>query len=712
MNKIACAILAIMLPLASFGLDARVSKETFDIDADGISAYKAFNWTWSGVDNQRMDITVTNAGGFTLDGSVIMRMTYPKSGPVYKEVSGFAQNTSNAVVEISGANLPPVRTYYAEFIDQKVSGVTTQYRSLAKGRIDVTYSLWLEEDYSASTNLITAPIYPESMKVVTYDTDDNGIVDTSDDFITYTNTFADSEYTNTIFAGTNITLTGGNVSGVNTVAVSAAFASRVDAGIATNASLLGTVSSLGNTNVSMQSQIDSNEYDITTLNLATNGSLARIVANEGDIDLLEGETNKFLYLDGRYAMSGPLTNIYAAGPQLRLAYDAANYADFTASAGGNMTIDPTGTDLQCNSDVMNINGVGGASLVLTDFTASKTTTLKQYGSDGVFEIARSNTGGSDDFTLDKNGDFVIGGYGTVTLKGPVTNASTTRMVGDVLVGATATTLGNLHVNGNPYGELNVQANGTGAFGFGAFSRDNIQFSFDGTYNGATIAATDDTYARFLKTNNKLSLQYTNGLSVGQSFVHGIYKGWTLDLANGEMGIGTDSPDAKLDVSGSGHFSTTLTIDGETTLGTNLTFKGEQIDFTLPDTTIMNAGDLTIKGDSSDDALQLLGGTGSGLGNVGGYLNCNVGGEGLVFGLDQDKYLAFKINLGTIATKLLGSGDWDYYDHAQSNVSHTVYTGAAGTNMFVEHLLIGGTNYMGIWMDGGSTTTLYPVAVSP
>jgi hypothetical protein len=214
--------------------------------------------------------------------------------------------------------------------------------------------------------------------------------------------------------------------------------------------------------------------------------------------------------------SNPAARIESLGTteQLRLSYDAANYASFTTSSGGDLTITPTGADTTITGDLII------ASNGTTTFRGVEYTWPSSVGSDGY--ILSSTTGGGLSW-VDPAGAASSAIYwnqanGTLFPKNSTV---------DLLVGSQATASAKfavLNVNsGTPTASISTGLNGAGAY---LTAAGNLQ-----TTNRQTLSLGGST------TGNTTVLNTS-----GTEFVR-------FDATNSRVGIGLTAPAHPLDVSG-------------------------------------------------------------------------------------------------------------------------------------------------------------------
>jgi hypothetical protein len=145
MNRIFLSvIISVALLLPCYGL---VTEHTNSVSltlanvCDG--SFNDFNFKVSGYDSQKFKFTydVSLAG---LD--CVFRITKPIQGTIYLDVpvTDITVATSNITWTISRTNIPPPGNYYGELLSYD-AGTTNVYRSLAQGKLPVTWSLYLNE---------------------------------------------------------------------------------------------------------------------------------------------------------------------------------------------------------------------------------------------------------------------------------------------------------------------------------------------------------------------------------------------------------------------------------------------------------------------------------------------------------------------------------------------------------------------------------------
>src|SRR6185295_5677056 len=121
--------------------------------------------------------------------------------------------------------------------------------------------------------------------------------------------------------------------------------------------------------------------------------------------------------------------------------------------------------------------------------------------------------------------------------------------GKVGIGTSAPT-NLLHINSGPTpsGQFRISANNAGSLSGLAYSPDNAALGFDVDWNGANWIARHSTLAALYKSQGKLQMFGYTGATVGSPIPQWtVYT--TLDLTSGKFGIGIANPAYKLDVQG-------------------------------------------------------------------------------------------------------------------------------------------------------------------
>ncbi|MCR4308307.1 MAG: hypothetical protein NUV80_07200, partial [Candidatus Berkelbacteria bacterium] len=326
--------------------------------------------------------------------------------------------------------------------------------------------------------------------------------------------------------------------------------------------------------------------------------------------------------------------------QLRLTYtDGTVDSRFTVDASGNLTIDNTGTktiiadDLQINGgDILDSNGNESirfgttASAVneatLTNAATAGTVTLAATGGDT--DIALSiDSKGADALNLNgtATGDILIGGgagstgctianaTGTLTCTVGVTagalkwnaltvpdgnltlamDADTTTFNWDTLTTGTGWTGASTSLSSGTLESLSV--NSTAATG-------NTQKVLSLSTAGANAASTQTTYGLYA-TNTHTGTASTN---VGGYFsASGGTNNYAAIFENGNVGIGTMAPVARLEVEDNSLLDSSIVTNGE--------FTSDTVGWTVP---LSNATLASVAGGESGNALQISATTAYGL----------------------------------------------------------------------------------------------------
>lgn len=124
-------------------------------------------------------------------------------------------------------------------------------------------------------------------------------------------------------------------------------------------------------------------------------------------------------------------------------------------------------------------------------------------------------------------------------------------------------------NTGPHVQLVTSADNYPVIQLLGYNHDAAGINFDMYFDGSWRAA-DATGFQLYKAGNKALLRYFNGATPGNTITLGPLA-WAVDLSNGRVGIGTDSPSALLDVDGStrsGYDTDTTSYFGRTAIGYN------------------------------------------------------------------------------------------------------------------------------------------------
>ncbi|MFA5151094.1 MAG: hypothetical protein WC554_00895, partial [Clostridia bacterium] len=144
---------------------ALVTEKTNKVDlvlanvCDG--SFNDFNFQISGYDDQkfafRYDQDLTGV-------TCVFRITKPIQGTIYYDVPAGSITVSGTNVSwsIARTNIPPPGNYYGELLSYETGATTNFYRSLAQGKLPVTWSLYLnDQDYfiNYKTNAVAGYVY-------------------------------------------------------------------------------------------------------------------------------------------------------------------------------------------------------------------------------------------------------------------------------------------------------------------------------------------------------------------------------------------------------------------------------------------------------------------------------------------------------------------------------------------------------------------------
>lgn len=160
-RKLLSIIASLGLLLPCYGL---VTEHTNSVNltlanvCDG--SFNDFNFKISGYDSQKFKFgyNVSLAGV-----DCVFRITKPIQGTIYLDVpvTDITVSTTNVTWTISRTNIPPPGNYYGELLSYD-AGTTNIYRSLAQGKLPVTWSLYLNETnyfQRSTTNAQVGQVY-------------------------------------------------------------------------------------------------------------------------------------------------------------------------------------------------------------------------------------------------------------------------------------------------------------------------------------------------------------------------------------------------------------------------------------------------------------------------------------------------------------------------------------------------------------------------
>lgn len=153
-------ILALLTSVTALAFTLHTTTETIaDVDAAMASNYKAFDWKWSGYNDEKFivnwPITPTKVG---------LRLSYPRNGTVFltildgAAVTNIVTTGAQSVCTVLRTQMPPSGTYYAEFVDYYTTYTDLNTRVIAKGKIKVDHSVWENTTQSTWTNPLAGTV--------------------------------------------------------------------------------------------------------------------------------------------------------------------------------------------------------------------------------------------------------------------------------------------------------------------------------------------------------------------------------------------------------------------------------------------------------------------------------------------------------------------------------------------------------------------------
>lgn len=201
----------------------------------------------------------------------VFRITKPIEGTIYLDIatSEITVSTTNVTFAIAQTNLPPPGNYYGELLSYQ-TGTTNYYRSLAQGKLPITWSLYLNETnyfQRSTTNAVVGQIYVHPSWV--YPTwGSTNMVNSLSNYVVYMDGVLQ---TNINIASNKLNLIDGVLqTNINTLSnyVGVTYAKQVDY------------------------QATSNDLDTAEALLVTHTSQIGAISN--DIDEVQGQTNAFI----------------------------------------------------------------------------------------------------------------------------------------------------------------------------------------------------------------------------------------------------------------------------------------------------------------------------------------------------------------------------------------------------------------------------------
>ena len=131
-------IMLIIVAVSAFAdVPIHTNTGTFNATTNATGDFNAFSWQWMGYDGQAINVNLLPVGS----ANVMMRMSYPRRGTVFLDVSG-TYSGSNFTASVNRTNLPPDGVYFCEFLGYTTSITNLDTRSLATGMINIQHSLF------------------------------------------------------------------------------------------------------------------------------------------------------------------------------------------------------------------------------------------------------------------------------------------------------------------------------------------------------------------------------------------------------------------------------------------------------------------------------------------------------------------------------------------------------------------------------------------
>jgi len=415
---ISTALIGLLACGAAFGLATQKTNSVNLVLANVCDGtFNDFKFQLSGYDDQAFVFNYDK----TLTGvAATFRITKPIDGTIYLDVpiTSITVGTTNATFSIARTNIPPPGSYYGELLSYEADS-TNYYRSIAQGKLPVTWSLYLNESNffaRATTNAGVGQVYVHPNWI-----DPPWLSSTSDVGTVY------------------VTLTAYNAHNVLQANTNTVFQSFKDAQIASNATYSAFIASQIASNTALQSSITLNLANqaatntifraFDTAQIATNAALlaAINVGGTGSVSLVTynagitaqantntvfetGKVSVVTYAAGlvteaatNAALQGSIDaiNITASNTVRYAALTNANENVEVLASGTGITVTRTNTtinvaiptNVKLHSMMLRWNGVSlGSTFNLITGTAdmSNTTIANRWGAIGQFY--REDTG--------------------------------------------------------------------------------------------------------------------------------------------------------------------------------------------------------------------------------------------------------------------------------------------------------------------------------
>jgi hypothetical protein len=316
-------------------------------------------------------------------------------------------------------------------------------------------------------------------------------------------------------------------------------------------------------------------------------------------------------------------NIQATTEQLRLDYDDSNYASFTVSSGGDLTIAPTGSDTNVTGNLAISGGttLGDASGDTVTANAAAWT----FANDTTVAL----TGGVNGLNFDSNTLSIDAtnnrlGIGTAAPTSPVTITAGTGGTAIPILSVTqqdnASQPPIASFIGTSGGTITmtwsgmVRVNDTRGIDSASYTQSNVTFS-----GGSTIVQSQNSTILFKDYNS------------------GAYSEWARFTNTGSFGVNTTGPDAKIDsLSTTGEQLRLTYADGTAYTGFTVASTGDiTLDSSGGDINFANADVLNIGGSGTDVAYNAIGDSLAGAANVASdndlYIEDDLEVDGTIFG---------------------------------------------------------------------------------
>ena len=261
-------------------------------------------------------------------------------------------------------------------------------------------------------------------------------------------------------------------------------------------------------------------------------------------------------------------------------------------------------------------------------------------------------------------------------------------------------------------------------GVGFATMDQGEFQSTGNSDWSLQRGASDALPSFAGKNDSNSGMIIPGGDTVRFSTHGTNRMTIADTVvdiSGNLDVGGTATTDSLLVESSAILSDTTRLIGKNDASPDLMFVKDSDNLSFG----VTHDSMTWAGSNTESFILMYGG---GVGGIGGYLGLNTTTtNGVVLGVEDGSFLTFYTNSTEKAASMNPAGDWDFGGGAtiagDLDVGGTctattligtvmVFVGPLGTNQYHAAIWQGGTNYYGMWMEGASSTSLWPVPLIP